>query len=275
MYLFRHLPASRNGSLSALYGEVSFLHEGEITAAATRAIFRVTACVDTILSAQVASFTKATRQLKIRRKKSKWNSRSWPFSRPIAKCSHVELLELRYFCRLCKPKNRSHIRGLIGEANFGERLTVQPSGDYLQLTLVRSQLPCPWLYRPQHDLWGEVDLLSLTRFFLPFPFLAVSSCTGGQTLFKICWVRRVKAWSTFSLESALVSTCWTPWFWASSCPLSLVTCRLLARSHLFATRILSTSSFACSSIFLIHFEMLLKVFSLVTSYTSMIPRAPR
>ena len=129
----------------------------------------------------------------------------------------------------------------------------------------------------QHERRGEDDLFKLTRFFFPFPLpvLTLSSWTGGQTLFKMSCVRTMNAWSTFSLESALVSTCLMPWFWANISPRSLVTFLLLSKSHLFATKMVSTSSFACSSIFLIHFEMFVKVFSFVTSYTSIMPSAPR
>lgn len=128
----------------------------------------------------------------------------------------------------------------------------------------------------QQDLWCEpADPFRFTFFFLPLPFFTFSSLTGGHTLFKMSCVRRVKAWSMLSLESALVSTCRIPWFLANVSPLSFVICLWLTRSHLFATRILSTSSFAFSSIFLIHFEMLWNVFSFVTSYTIMIPKAPR
>ena len=61
---------------------------------------------------------------------------------------------------------------------------------------------------------------------------------------------------------------------AMDSPLSFETIRLSSMSHLLPRIIFSTSSFACSSMFLSHFAMLSNVFGCVMSYTSMIPIAP-
>ena len=92
-----------------------------------------------------------------------------------------------------------------------------------------------------------------------------------NTLFNI----NEKASSTFKFDSALISLKGSSRFLANNSPLSLVTSLRFSRSHLFATSIFVTSGLASSSVFRIHLGMFRNDFSSVTSYTSIMPCAPR
>lgn len=82
------------------------------------------------------------------------------------------------------------------------------------------------------------------------------------------------AFSMFIFAFALVSKNLIPCSLAICSPLPLGTTLLSSISHLFPSNILSTSSLACSSMFLSHLLMFSKLLPLVMSYTSMIPIAP-